>query len=129
MLEGFNTHVVQRKEYDYAFNPDWFSKGAYIRADLIKPGLNWQFLRDENDDFYDFYGDGSIIIIFTPGHSPGHQSFLVRLSNSGYVFFTIDAAYTLDHWNDLALPGLVCSSVDSVNSVKKLKQVWLKKML
>ena len=30
---------------------------------------------DKNDDYYDLYGDGSIIIIFTPGHAPGHQSF------------------------------------------------------
>ena len=115
------THIVQQKEYDYAFNPDWFAKGAYIRKDFDKPNLKWQFLNDTKDDYYDLYGDGSIIIIFTPGHSPGHQSFLIRLSNSGYVLLTIDAAYTMDHWNDLALPGLVCSSVDSANSVKKLK--------
>ena len=121
------THVVQRKEYDYAYNPDWFSKGAYIRKDFDKPGLNWQFLKDTKEDFYDLYGDGSIIIIYTPGHSPGHQSFLVRLKNTGYVLLTIDAAYTLDHWNDKALPGLVCSSVDSANSVKKLKQVAAEK--
>ena len=36
---------------------------------------------------------------------------------------TIDAAYTMDHWNDLTLPGLVCSAVDTVNSVKKLKKL------
>jgi len=69
------------------------------------------------------YGDGSIILIFTPGHAPGHQSFLVNLTNSGYVLLTIDAAYTMDHWNNLTLPGLVCSAVDVVNSVKKLKKV------
>ena len=117
------THVVQQKEYDYAFNPDWFAKPAYIRADFDKPGINWKFLRDKNDDFYDLYGDGSIILIFTPGHAPGHQSFLVNLTNSGYVLLTIDAAYTMDHWNNLTLPGLVCSAVDVVNSVKKLKKV------
>ena len=98
-------------------------KPAYIRADFDKPGINWKFLRDKNDDFYDLYGDGSIIIIFTPGHAPGHQSFLVRLNNSGYILLTIDAAYTMDHWNDLTLPGLVCSAVDTVDSVKKLKKL------
>ena len=117
------THLVQQKEYDYAFNPDWFSKPAYIRKDFDKPGINWKFLRDKNDDFYDLYGDGSIIVIFTPGHAPGHQSFLVNLPNSGYVLLTIDAAYTMDHWNNLTLPGLVCSAVDVVDSVKKLKKI------
>ena len=47
----------------------------------------------------------------------------MRLNNSGYVLLTIDAAYTMDHWNDLTLPGLVCSAVDTVDSVKKLKKL------
>jgi len=41
------THVVQRKEYDYAFNPDWFAKAAYIRQDFDKPNLKWKFLEDK----------------------------------------------------------------------------------
>ena len=116
-------YIVQRKEYDYAYNPDWFAKAAYIKKDFDKPNINWKFLNDTKEDYFDLYGDGSVIIIFTPGHSPGHQSFLINLNNTGYVLLTIDAAYTLDHWNDLALPGLVCSSVDSANSVKKLKEI------
>ena len=117
------THITQRVEYDYAFNPDWFSKPAYIRKDFDKPGLDWKFLDHKKDDFYDLFGDGSIILIFTPGHAPGHQSFLVKLPNTGYVLLTIDAAYTMDHWNNLTLPGLVCSAVDVVDSVKKLKKI------
>jgi len=117
------TYVVQKKEYDYAFNPDWFSKSAYIRQDFDKPDLKWHFLEGKKTDFFDLYGDGTIKIIFTPGHSPGHQSFLINLPNTGSVLLTIDAAYTMDHWNDKALPGLVCSSVDAAHSVAKLKKV------
>jgi glyoxylase-like metal-dependent hydrolase (beta-lactamase superfamily II) len=117
------THLVQQREYDYAFNPDWFSKPAYIRKDFDKPNIKWKFLDHKNDDFYDLFGDGSIILIYTPGHAPGHQSFLVKLPNTGYVLLTIDAAYTMDHWDNLTLPGLVCSAVDVVDSVKKLKKI------
>ena len=34
------THITQRLEYDYAFNPDWFSQPAYIRADFDKPNIS-----------------------------------------------------------------------------------------
>ena len=67
-------HIVQRAEYDYAFNPHWFAKGAYIRADFDRPGLDWKFLGGEFTDNFDLFGDGVIRMIFTPGHSPGHQS-------------------------------------------------------
>ena len=62
-------------------------------------------------------------MIFTPGHSVGHQSFLVRLPKSGPILLTVDAAYTLVHWNEKALPGFLASTVDTVGSVRKLHQV------
>ena len=52
-------------------------------------------------DFYDVFGDGVIKIIFTPGHTPGHQSVLVNLPKTGHMLFTGDACYTGDHWLSL----------------------------
>ena len=116
-------HVIQRLEYDYAFNPDWFAAPAYIRKDFDKPNIHWKFLNDRKTDFFDLYGDGAIKIIFSPGHSPGHQSILLNLPKSGNILLTIDAAYTLDHWENKCLPGLVTSSTESANSVKKLRKI------
>lgn len=116
-------HIVQRSEYEYAFNPQWFARGAYIRADFDRPGLNWKMLGGDYTDNYDLFGDGTFRMIFTPGHATGHQSFLITLPNTGPILLTIDAAYTLDHWNDLALPGLVVSSTDAANSVAKLRKI------
>ncbi|MDP4744233.1 MAG: N-acyl homoserine lactonase family protein [Porticoccaceae bacterium] len=116
-------HIVQRIEYDYAYKPHWFSAGAYIRADFDRPGLNWKFLGGDFTDNYDLFGDGVLKMISTPGHSPGHQSFLITLPKSGPILLTIDAAYTVDHWNDKALPGLVTSSTEAAESVAKLRRV------
>ena len=115
--------ICQRAEYEYAFKPHWFSAGAYIRADFDRPGLNWKFLGGEFTDNYDLFGDGVVKMIFTPGHAPGHQSFLVTLPRTGPVLLTIDAAYTQDHWDNKALPGLVVSSADAANSVEKLRRI------
>jgi N-acyl homoserine lactone hydrolase len=117
------TTIVQRLEYDYARSPDWFCKGAYVKADFDRPGIDWKFLGGEYTDNYDVFGDGAVRIIFTPGHSPGHQSFLVTLPNTGPVLLTMDAAYTMDHWNDKALPGLISSATDAVRSVAKLRRI------
>ncbi len=117
------THIVQRREYEYAFTPDWFAAGAYARRDFDRPGLKWHFLEGDATDGYDLYGDGALRMVFTPGHSVGHQSFLVRLPKSGAILLAADAAYTLDHWNEKALPGFMASAVDTVRSVSKLRML------
>ncbi len=117
------THIVQRREYEYAFTPDWFAAGAYVRRDFDRPGLKWHFLEGDATDGYDLYGDGALRMVFTPGHSVGHQSFLVRLPKSGAILLAADAAYTLDHWNEKALPGFMASAVDTVRSVGKLRML------
>ena len=120
------THVVQRAEYEYAYTPDWFAAGGYIRKDFDRPGLSWQYLSGEGSDYYDLYGDGSIVLVYSPGHSPGHQSFLITLPKTGPVLLTADAAYTTDHWEERALPGFLASAVDTVRSVRKLKALAAK---
>ena len=117
------TYITQKTEYDYAFNPDWFSAPAYIRADFDKPNIRWKFLQGRKTDFYDVYGDGVIKLIYTPGHSPGHQSILVNLPKTKNILLAGDAVYTEDHWYDKCLPGLVTSATDAASSVKKLKKV------
>lgn len=115
------THIVQRGEYEYAFTPDWFAAGGYIRKDFDKPGLKWQFLNGEATDGYDLYGDGVIRLFYTPGHAPGHQSFLISLPSGAKYLLAVDAAYTVDHWEERALPGFLASTVDTVRSVQKLR--------
>lgn len=114
-------HVVQRKEYEYAHAADWFAAGGYIHKDFDRPGLKWHFLEGYHDEAFDLFGDGTIKILFTPGHSPGHSSFLITLPHSGPILLTVDAAYTMDHWDEKALPGFMASAVDSVRSVARLR--------
>jgi glyoxylase-like metal-dependent hydrolase (beta-lactamase superfamily II) len=117
------THITQRIEYDYAFNPDWFSQPAYVREDFDKPNIRWKFLQGKKTDYFDLYGDGVIKIIFTPGHTPGHQSVLLNLPKTGHMLLTGDACYTGDHWCDRCLPGLVSSASDAADSVAKLRKI------
>jgi N-acyl homoserine lactone hydrolase len=114
--------VATRAEFEYAHAPDWFAAGGYIQADFDKPGVDWVLL-DGTDDGYDLYGDGTIRMWQSPGHAPGHQSFEITLPNTGSVLLTVDAAYTMDHWNEQALPGFLASTVDTVRSVRKLHRI------
>jgi N-acyl homoserine lactone hydrolase len=114
--------VATRAEFEYAHAPEWFSASGYVRADFVKPGIDWVLL-EPTDDGYDLYGDGIIRMWQTPGHAVGHQSFEITLPNTGSVLLTIDAAYTADHWNEKALPGSMVSALDAVRSVRKLHRI------
>jgi glyoxylase-like metal-dependent hydrolase (beta-lactamase superfamily II) len=116
------TVFATRTEYVYAHAPDWFAAGGYKPADFNKPGVDWSLL-EETDDGYDVFGDGTIRCWQTPGHAPGHQSFEITLRGSGTILLTVDAAYTMDHWEEKALPGFVASVVDAVRSVRKLHRI------
>lgn len=68
---------------------------GYIKAHLegIKiKALEYPSSAQPFDKVWDFFGDGSVFIISTPGHSPGHASVLVN-TQAGPVFLTGDAAH------------------------------------
>jgi N-acyl homoserine lactone hydrolase len=42
------------------------------------------------DGDYDVFGDGTVVIVATPGHTPGHQSLFVKLAKTGPVVLSGD---------------------------------------
>jgi N-acyl homoserine lactone hydrolase len=76
---------------------------------------DWRLLDYDADDVgsyatfgrtLDLFGDGSVRLLSTPGHTAGHQSVLLRLSD-GQALLTGDAAYTLKDLQAAALPLMV----------------------
>lgn len=111
--------LVQRAELDCAFNPEWFARMAYAAADL-DGSVDWVPLGADEDGL-DLLGDGSIRLLFTPGHSPGHLSVLVQPSEGRPVLLTGDAAYTSEHFEQQALPGYFHSADAVAASVRRLR--------
>jgi glyoxylase-like metal-dependent hydrolase (beta-lactamase superfamily II) len=42
------------------------------------------------DGDYDVFGDGTVVIVSTPGHTPGHQSLYVKLAKTGPIVLSGD---------------------------------------
>jgi N-acyl homoserine lactone hydrolase len=64
------------------------------RAELFPgaAGQDWRTLPGREDEI-DLLGDGSIVLLSTPGHTPGHRSVVVRLGEGRELLLTGDAAY------------------------------------
>ncbi|WP_067625244.1 N-acyl homoserine lactonase family protein [Alicyclobacillus acidiphilus] len=90
---------VQKVELRYAWWPDPFSTAVYCLNDY-KDTRGYHFIQLEGDA--DIFDDGSIRLITTPGHSPGHQSAIVRLEHRGPVFLGADSAHLQAAYQSLA---------------------------
>ena len=116
------SYIIQRQELHYAYVPDPFISYAYFREDF-DIGLNWYLLDGWKDNKYDIFGDGKLIIYFTPGHTPGHQSLLVNLENEGPMMLTSDACYTYEHLNDLRLSGIVSDNQAYMKNIMMFREM------
>ena len=115
-------YIVQKDEIHYAYVPDSFMRGAYIRKDFDKP-VDWMFLYGWEDDCFDLFGDGAIQTVFTPGHTPGHQALLVNLPKSGKILFTADACYTEQNMNENILPGLAWNFGECERTMQRIRKL------
>jgi glyoxylase-like metal-dependent hydrolase (beta-lactamase superfamily II) len=86
--------LIQQDELAYAWWPSAPVQKAYYLDGDIAPLRDPAFDVTELSGEYDLFGDGSVVCIPTPGHSPGHQSLLVRSSNAGSVILGGDIAGT-----------------------------------
>lgn len=75
------TWIVQKAERDFMFADD--------PQGIVQPAT-YAELRNaktkilQNEDF-DVFGDGSVVVMASPGHTPGHQVVAVKLANRGTV--------------------------------------------
>lgn len=78
---------------------------GFMPQQLKTPGQQWRMLSAQDDDV-DLLGDGTIRLLATPGHTPGHRSVALRLASGGDLLLTGDAAYALRTIDEDLLPLL-----------------------
>jgi glyoxylase-like metal-dependent hydrolase (beta-lactamase superfamily II) len=80
------TWIVQKAERDYMFGD---KPEGIIQPDTYSELRNAKTKILNNEDF-DVFGDGTVVVMATPGHTPGHQVVAVKLANRGTVVLAGD---------------------------------------
>jgi len=79
-----STWLVQKQDHDAMFGPN-------VRPESMAP---YKALKDSKTEILngdrDVFGDGSVVLKFTPGHTPGHQSLYVKLAKTGGIVLSGD---------------------------------------
>jgi glyoxylase-like metal-dependent hydrolase (beta-lactamase superfamily II) len=115
-LFGKATLYIQEAEHDAAFGPDAATYNFNVTAYQALRGNRVVKLRGDHDVF----GDGSVEIISTPGHTPGHQSLLVRLPRRGPVILSGDFVHFQDNWQHRRVPAFNYDREQSLASMQKV---------
>ena len=71
----------------------------------------------------DVFGDGTVIMLRTPGHTPGHSSLLVKLAQMGPVIITGDAVHFRENWDSDGVPWFNYDRAQTVASIERLKKI------
>ena len=109
------TFLVERREWEAA-NTGGFREG-YHRPHL-DPALRWRAIDVAGES--DLFGDGSVVLLHTPGHTPGHLSVLLRLEGGERLLLTADAAYAQRTLDERLLPLLLADDAAYLASLDRL---------
>jgi glyoxylase-like metal-dependent hydrolase (beta-lactamase superfamily II) len=112
-----NTVIMQKNEWATAFEEGH----AYVDPSLFE-GLKEAKLEMIDGD-YDVFGDGTVKMVYTPGHTPGHQSLLLMLDNTGPLVLSGDLYHTRANRELRRVPGFNYSAEQTLQSMDKLEKL------
>jgi N-acyl homoserine lactone hydrolase len=71
----------------------------------------------------DVFGDGSVIMLYTPGHTPGHHSLLVKLPKMGAVFISGDLMHFRENYETNGVPTFNTDRAQTLASLDRAKKI------
>jgi len=81
-----STLLIQQAEFDFMFGLG--VELGLVTPELVEPMRSMETITFTDD--YDVFGDGSVVIVPTPGHTPGHAVLFVDLENAGPLYLSGD---------------------------------------
>jgi len=111
------TVVVQRSEWEAGMDLDQAAALGFDRRDYDL-GHTIKMVDGEHD----LFGDGRVVLLPTPGHTPGHQSLKVRL-DSGEVVLAADACYLCRTLRERRLPPMTHNPEQMLQSLDRLARL------
>ena len=118
-----STVLMQRAEYTWISSPDGTNDNVNQLKALARKLLGTPKQLQLLDGDTDVFGDGSVTLISTPGHTPGHQSLLVHLKNSGFIILSGDVAHSEDNFEKDIVPSLNTDKAASIASMDRVRRM------
>jgi len=109
--------LVQRDEWAAGFDADLAAANSFDPTDY---DLGHEVVTLDGE--HDVFGDGRVVCIPTPGHTPGHQSLRVRLADRE-IALCADCAYFAETLDGASLPPFGHDAARQARSVDRLREL------
>lgn len=114
---------MQRAEYRWIHSPNGPNDNVNQLMALARKLLGTPKKLQLIDGDTDVFGDGSVTLVVTPGHTPGHQTLLVHLENSGFIILSGDVVHLEQNLQKSVVPSLNTDKPASLASMEKIRQL------
>jgi glyoxylase-like metal-dependent hydrolase (beta-lactamase superfamily II) len=114
---------MQRAEYSWIHSPNGPNDNVNQLMALARKLMGTPKKLQLIDGDTDVFGDGSVTLLSTPGHTPGHQSLLVHLKNSGFMILSGDVVHLEENFEKNIVPWLNTSKPESIASMATVRQL------
>jgi N-acyl homoserine lactone hydrolase len=115
--------LIQRTEYEWIHGGNGPNENVNQLMALARSLIgNPRHIRLIDGDL-DVFGDGSVTLISTPGHTPGSQSLLVHLKNSGFIILSGDVVHLEENFAKSRVPSLNTDKQASIESMESIRQI------
>ena len=118
-----STVLMQRAEYTWINSPDGANDNVNQLKALARKLLGTPKKLQLVDGDTDVFGDGSVTLISTPGHTPGSQSLLVHLKNAGFIILSGDVVHLEANFEKNIVPSLNTDKAASIASMDKVRKM------
>ena len=106
---------MQQSEYDFAFTSPLHP--AVVRGDLNDPDLDWSLVDGDHEIM------PGLVLLSTAGHTPGHQSALISLPQTGRALIVGDVGDWMANFEHEILPGEASDDVAALESIRKINRI------
>lgn len=115
--------VMQRVEHSWIYSPDGENENVNQLKALARKLMGTPKHLQLIDGDTDLFGDGSVTLVSTPGHTPGSQSLLVHLKDSGFIILSGDVVHLEENFEKDIVPSLNTDKAASIASMEKVKRM------
>jgi glyoxylase-like metal-dependent hydrolase (beta-lactamase superfamily II) len=112
-----STWLVHEKEYESAFGSGAEERYDYAYYKALRQSDTIKLKGD-----YDVFGDGTVVILAAPGHTPGHQVLFIHLPKTGPVVLSGDLYHFAEQRTHRRVPRFNHSREETLNSMDKIER-------